>query len=149
MCFVRAKQAAQLVVCWRCGRLHVILVHRPTFVRASSGFSQGILNARGKPMKATKPWRDASIPSFKEVVLKEPQGAERPATEPLVSAPEVRLRCVSWPIGGKINVQRYPRFTDRHLAENADGHPNLIQLPRGKSPTTRGNRPLRAAPYRA
>jgi uncharacterized protein involved in outer membrane biogenesis len=107
--------------------IFIVLLVGVYFVGTSAAFLKGvILPKAGKSLNATITVSDASISPFKEVVLKDLK-VQTTGTEPLVSAPEVRLRYSLMDIiGGKINVDEVTLTSPTViLVQNPDGSSNL------------------------
>jgi len=105
----------------------LVLVVIGYFVGTSSAFFKGVILPKvGKSMNATVTVSDASISPFKQVVLRDLK-VQTTGSEPLVSAPEVRLRYSLMDIiRGNIKVDEVavvrPTIT---IVQNPDGTSNL------------------------
>src|SRR5262249_37586367 len=105
----------------------IVLLVVVYFVGTSAAFLKGvILPKASKSLNATITVSDASISPFKEVVLKDLK-IQTTGTDPLVSAPEARLRYSLMDIiGGKSNVDEVTLTSPTVvLVQNTDGTSNL------------------------
>src|SRR5216683_1555556 len=105
----------------------IVLLVAVYFVGTSAAFLKGVILPRAsKSLNANITIGDASISPFKEVVLKDLK-VQTTGTEPLVTAPEVRLRySLTDIIGGKINIDEVAlSFPTVVLVQNPDGTSNL------------------------
>jgi hypothetical protein len=114
---------------WILGVL-VVLIIVVYFVATSSAFFKGVILPKvGAALNAKVTVSDASISPFKQVILRDLK-VETTGTEPLVSAPEVRLRYSLMDIiGGNIHVDEVTLVSPTVvLVENPDGTSNLDPL---------------------
>jgi len=105
----------------------IVLLVVMYFVATSSGFFKGVILPRvGKAMNAQVTVSDASISPFSKVVLHNLK-VQTTGPEPLVTAPEVRLRYSLLAIlGGNIRVDEVALVSPTvALVENHDGSSNL------------------------
>jgi len=119
----------------------------PLLCRTTGFFSPGLLAARRKDINASPITVSvASIHPFKEVVLKNPQGADD-RHDSLVS-PGSALRTSHDIIGGKTSMcRRSPRFNrpSTPLPKTPTAPATLIQLPRAKDRSEGNQTRLRPA----
>jgi len=121
----------------------IVLLVVAYFVGTSSAFFRGmILPKVSKAMNAQVTVSDASISPFSHVVLHDLK-VQTTGSEPLVTAPEVRLRYSLFDIiGGHINVEEVtlssPTLT---LVQNPDGTSNLDPILQSQKAESKPSKP--------
>lgn len=113
-------------IAWIVG-IFIVLIVVAYFVGTSSAFFKGVILPKvSKSLNATVSVGDASISPFSQVVLHDLK-VQTTGSEPLVSAPEVRLRYSLMDIiGGHINVDEVTLTSPAVvLVQNPDGTSNL------------------------
>lgn len=132
-------------IAWVVGVL-VVLVIVAYFVATSSAFFKGVILPKvSQALNATVTVSDASISPFSQVVLRDLK-VQTTGSEPLVSAPEVRLRYSLMDIiGGHINVDEVSLSSPTVvLVQNPDGTSNLdpiLHSQTNKPPTPKPSAP--------
>lgn len=122
----RKRRSWLRIIGW-CFAILIVLLVVAYFVGTSAAFFKGVILPQvGKSLNATVTVSDASISPFKQVVLKDLK-VQTTGTEPLVFAPEVRLRYSLMDIiGGHINVDEVTLSSPAiALVQNPDGSSNL------------------------
>ncbi len=134
-------------IAWILGILILLLVV-VYFVGTSSAFLKGVILPRvSKAINAQITVSDASISPFKQVVLHDLK-VQTTGTEPLVTAPEVRLRYSLMDIiGGHINVDEVTLTSPTIvLVQNPDGTSNLDPLLQSQKKEEKPSQPASAKP---
>jgi uncharacterized protein involved in outer membrane biogenesis len=122
----RKRGGVLRAIAWILGIL-ILLVIVAYFVGTSSAFFKGVILPKvSRAINAQVTVSDAAISPFKQVVLRDLK-VQTTGTEPLLTAPEVRLRYSLMDIiGGHINVDEVTIVSPTIvLVENPDGTSNL------------------------
>lgn len=124
----------------------IILLVVVYFVATSSAFLQAVILPRAsKSLNAKITVSDASISPFKEIILHNLK-VQTTGEEPLVTAPEVRVRYhLMNIIGGNIDIDEVALSSPTiNLVENADGTSNLDPLLKSQKEKSKEKKPSEA-----